>query len=291
MSKLRRHLSYWPVYIWSFIARNNLFYSRRSRFSRYKKALILGNGPSLQDFVASADWASIGSTHDVYCVNNFAFQDAFILCKPSQYVIFDPNYFNSLDTDLESGNSLFLKMVETVDWEMNLYIPIRFYSMGRVLIELFRNTSVRVVFFRDVGLKSYLRFPFLGLMKRQILMPRANNVLIAAIYLSILNGHNHVVIDGADHSWHQHLHVADDNLLYIKDSHFYDKDPGLSPLYKDRLTGQYFSMEEIFESYRLVHKSYRVIGELSASLGVKIFNQTPGSFIDAFPRMGRSDSV
>ena len=291
MSKLRRHLSYWPVYFWSFIARNNLFYSRRSRFSRHKKALILGNGPSLQDFVASADWASIGSSHDVYCVNNFAFQDAFISCKPSEYVIFDPNYFNALEADLASGNSLFLKLVETVDWDMNLYIPIRFYSMGQALIEMFRGTSIRLVFFRDVGLKLYFRFPFLYLMKHQILMPRANNVLIAAIYLSILNGHSKVVIDGADHSWHQNLHVSDDNLLYIKDSHFYDKEPNLSPLYKDRLSGQHFSMEEIFESYRLVHKSYRVIGELSASLGVKIFNQTPGSFIDAFPRMGRSDSV
>ena len=51
-------------------------------------------------------------------------------------------------------------------------------------------------------------------------MPFSQNVLVAAIYISLNLGYKNIYLLGADHSWAHDVSVNDDNQLCLNDRHF-----------------------------------------------------------------------
>ena len=48
-------------------------------------------------------------------------------------------------------------------------------------------------------------------------------------------------------------------------------------------------LHEVYENYAIAFKSYFYVKAYAECCGVKILNATPGSFIDAFPRLHLRD--
>ena len=113
-------------------------------------------------------------------------------------------------------------------------------------------------------------------------MPRPRNVLIPAIMLAIATGYTDISIVGADHSWMTSLSVTDENEVVSIQPHFYADSDHEQARVRHEYRG--YRLHQIVESFAIAFRSYHHIADYAASRGVKIYNATPGSFLDAFPR-------
>ena len=95
-------------------------------------------------------------------------------------------------------------------------------------------------------------------------------------------GYRQIYIIGADHSWIKTLDVNENNEVVSVQPHFYkDNDEE-----NQRVTSVYRNvrLHEILMSFHVAFKAYHKIADYAASKGVSIYNSTPVSYIDAFPR-------
>ena len=96
-------------------------------------------------------------------------------------------------------------------------------------------------------------------------------------------GYKEILIFGADHSWMKTLSVTDGNEVVSIQPHFY-KD-GEDEQNRVRHEYRNYRLHQIVESFAIAFKSYHDIAQYAASRCIKVYNATPGSFIDAFPRI------
>lgn len=113
-------------------------------------------------------------------------------------------------------------------------------------------------------------------------MPRPRNVLIVSIVAGMWLGYKEMYIIGADHSWMQTIAVDEQNRVISVQPHFY-KD---SASEQKRVNAVYSNLHlhDIINSFYIAFRSYHRILAWANKRGVAIYNSTPDSFIDAFPR-------
>ena len=182
-------------------------------------------------------------------------------------------------SDTIRNNSVFLKSAPSlaIDWKMTLFVPVKFKKAARALygnkadLKTFNNIGAE-------GLPLITHFLF----RVGAAMPRPRNVLIPSLMLAINMGYKEIIIFGADHSWMKTLSVTDENEVVSIQPHFY-KD-GEDEQNRIRHEYRNYRLHQIVESFAIAFKSYHDIANFADSKNVKIFNSTPGSFIDAFER-------
>ena len=113
-------------------------------------------------------------------------------------------------------------------------------------------------------------------------MARPRNVLIVAIMVAMKMGYRTIYLTGADHSWTRTLEVDDDNTVVSIQPHFYkdndEEHARVASVYKN------IRLHQLLLSFHIAFKAYFTIARYAAHRGVEIYNSTPASFIDAFPR-------
>lgn len=254
--------------------------SRRASISLSEAAvngrplIIMGNGPSLADVIAKdLDRLSESTT---MALNFAANADEFTRLRPDFYLMADPHFFEGRATD-PNVDRLFKRLNTEVDWEMRLYVPVG-HSAQKLGIT---NRKIRVENFNFVGTEGFRKLEW-RLYDHGLAMPRPRNVLVPAIMTAIKSGFHEIYLAGADHGWLSTLSVSDDNQVISIQPHFY-KDNADE---KKRVTSVYrnVKLHEILLSFHLAFKSYNKLEDYAKSRGYNIYNSTPGSFIDAFPR-------
>lgn len=237
--------------------------------------IVMGNGPSLRD--AIDNHGDVLSSHPLLSVNFAPLTPEFFMLRPRMHVLADGLFFE----DSKKGNvEQMWESLARVDWQMILYIPAQRRGC-RETKALPANVSVKYFNLTPAsGWKWLTRF----LYNSGLAMPRPRNVLIPSIMSAIREGYRRIVLVGADHSWSKTLWVTDNNRVVSVQPHFYrdnekERDR-VESLYKD------IHLHQIYESFAIAFRSYFAVLDYAGSLGVEILNATPGSFIDAFPRIG-----
>ncbi len=254
-----------------------LLQSRRSRIDRSERPgplVIMANGPSLRQAIDTSLQKLQAAT--TMAVNFAANAPDFKLLQPDFYVLADPHFFSSSpDANLTALRS----NLAAVDWPMTLFVPV---SQAKNLPkELTANDFITINTYNLVGIEGWNWF------KRMAYshgwgMPRPRNVLVPAIACGILAGFRKIYILGADHSWIKNLEVDEQNRVISVQPHFYKE----SAAEQRRVDAVYADvrLHQVVESFAVALKSYHALQHWAESQGVEIFNSTPGSFIDAFPR-------
>lgn len=254
--------------------------SRRASISLSEAAvngrplIIMGNGPSLANVIAKdLDQLSESTT---MALNFAANADEFTRLRPDFYLMADPHFFEGRATD-PNVDRLFKRLNTEVNWKMCLYVPVG-HSAQKLGIT---NRKIRVENFNFVGAEGFRKLEW-WLYDHGLAMPRPRNVLVPAIMTAIKSGFQEIYLAGADHGWLSTLSVSDDNQVISIQPHFY-KDNADE---KKRVTSVYrnVKLHEILLSFHLAFKSYHKLEDYAKSRGYSIYNSTPGSFIDAFPR-------
>jgi hypothetical protein len=236
--------------------------------------IILGNGPSLADTIREhGDRLREVST---LAVNFFANTQEFNDLKPSRYILVDPHFFEGLNDD--NVNRLWSNLAR-IEYAITLYVPIKYAKTARRLLG--PHNSIKVETFNAVGCEGWQ-----WLRRKAYLagrgMPRPRNVLIPAIMVAMQAGFRTLYIAGADHSWLRTLSVNDANEVVSIQPHFYKEDEQE----QSRVVSVYrnVKLHEVIYSFYVAFRSYHEIARYASWRGTAIYNITPGSYIDAFPR-------
>ena len=242
-----------------------------------ERLIIMGNGPSLRDTIANH--SETLKTTDTLAVNFAANADTYRELQPNLYVLADPHFFRK-ESDGQSSDPNVVRLWENIsstDWPMTLYVPCK-----AEVPEMIGKNAVITVKRYNLTPGEGLRAPIHWLYRHGLAMPRPRNVLIASIMVGLREGYRDIAIVGADHTWSRDLWVDDRNRVISVQKHFYkDNDKEF-----ERVAQEYagYHLHDILNSLTIAFRSYHQIAAYADSIGAKIINCTPGSFIDAFPR-------
>jgi hypothetical protein len=267
------------------ILRRSSFLSRLPyRDADAGECIVLGNGPSLKsDYAANPGFFA---NRRCFCVNSFALTDLFLDTRPSHYVLLDPAYYEAHTSPalVELRTRLFKAIEEKLAWPMTLLLPQQakawlsrqpIASHPKLTIAYFNTTPVR-------GFDGFCHPAF----RANLGMPWAGTVVVGAVYAALNLGFKRVFMFGADHTWHENLHLTKDNIVCLKDKHFYDSaDPKPSPFYEDPNEEYAFTMTSLFQRLSDIFGGYEYLMGYARYLGADLYNLGSGSFVDAFPRL------
>lgn len=250
----------------------------------HNTCILLGNGPSLR-----ADLEKYASTlrkHSLLCVNGFSLSNAYTDLKPAYYLMLDPAFWESRNSNIES---IMQSITTKTNWTLHLYLPHAAKGTDNMKL-LSTNPHIVIHYFNYIVYKG---FSGLGntLFRLGWAAPQCQNVLVAAIFIAVNAGHKNVVLLGADHSWHENIIVKDDNIVYTKEVHFYDnlEQCRFIPFPKDLNTSETRTMDDLFLAWSKVFKGYFMLKKYATSRGSEIFNASAKSYIDAFSRTTLDD--
>jgi hypothetical protein len=251
-----------------------------------KVCFVLGNGPSLYQDVA--DKLEFLSTEQVFCVNQFANSDWFEKIKPKYYVLVDPMWWleSAPQQTILMRDNLINTMLEKTTWPLCLFLP---HEARKLYDSRFRKSKfICLVYFNRTPLWGCRQYLY-KLFDQGLGMPVVQNVLVAALFLSMRLGFKKVALLGADHSWHETLVLDENNQVCVKYGYFNDRQPRLEPFTIDGSNGNIFTMGKIFLVIGQMFMSYREIELYSQYLSVEITNLSSLTCIDAFKRKNISE--
>ncbi len=248
-----------------------------------ESCIIFGNGPSLKKTLE--EYQNVLKTKSIICVNNFATSSQYHEYRPANYVVLDPGYFiHKQRPDIMATFNEF----KNTTWAMNLFIPYLYRRDIDVQELIKKNSFIKVRFYNYTILKGFNNIAF-SFFKRNLAMPQLYNVLGASIFLCINMGYKYIYITGADHSWFDNIHVGEDNRLYRKDMHFYDK--GNQPLLNvfETVSGKTQTIGDFLQALYKMFDSYYLLKKYAEIKKCSIYNSSEFSYIDAFERKKITD--
>lgn len=287
-----------PYGIYEFYKKNlkSKFTKKNFKFENFggkpnneKECIILGNGPSLKETLSSNDYNFI-KEKTIFCVNRFPLTDAFFELKPRCVFFMDPSYWSKDNQDGldELFNEIYNSLLK-VTWNIKLVLSKRAQKWHFFidLPEKNNNISMQYICTIPHG-KTKPKEEIFEEYKANISMPFLQNVLVGAIYTAINMGYEKIYLFGADHNWHESIHIGEDNIVYIKDVQFCADNRTKTEyncIYKDARHTQRFSLHELFYVYARKHEAYVHLNEYAEYMKVKVYNASKYSCIDAFERI------
>lgn len=242
--------------------------------SNCRKLRIIANGPTMLEDLNAAPKEDV----DYLMVNFSVKTDCFWEIKPTRYVIIDPGFFSIVF----ANDKDFVDLMRKVDWEMEIFVPVESVKEVRKILSSNSNISIsptphsipgriKSVNVRNIFFKYYLASPPL------------QNVLVGAIYTAIMSGYRDIELYGAGHSWTTQLVVNDQNVVCLKDLHYYEKNGLFKPWVRGN--GEPYHMHSLLIDLSQMFSSYWDIKYFIEHIGsIRIVNMTKESYIDAFER-------
>lgn len=253
---------------------------RPSPKSRDRKdtIIIMGNGPSLRD--AMEQDRDVLMAYPRLAVNLSALTPDFRDLRPDYYILADIAFFLKEKTGKVPQ---LWEALRSVDWQMTLFLPATARKMPEVK-SLPANITLK---FYNLTPAEGFRFVMHPLYDSGLAMPRPRNVLIPSIISSMREGFRKIVLIGADHNWSKTLWVTERNRVVSVQPHFYKDDD--AELRRAEEIFKNVHIHDVYENYAIAFRSYFNVKAYADRRGVEILNATPGSFIDAFPRIRLAD--
>jgi len=247
------------------------------------KIHVIGNGPSLASTLKSEVALGALTANACFCVNNFSSSEFYRILKPKYYALFDPNFWRQDldDTYRQEIMGRYRQITRDTEWSMRLFIP--FAAKGSPsLVPLADNPNIEVRYVNNSIVRARTRVLYY-MYKRNLAMPIVQNVLVAAVFLAMNLGYRKIYLHGADHTWTRDLELREDNIVCIRQPHFYDTSQvDLVPWLKEPQTP--FKMDEILFALSRMFAGYRELADYASYRSANIYNCSRGTFIDAFER-------
>ncbi|MBO4945674.1 MAG: hypothetical protein J6C91_10545 [Muribaculaceae bacterium] len=240
--------------------------------------VIMGNGPSLKDVL---DHRELLAGRKLLAVNFFANAPEFVETRPDFYVLCDPHFF---DPEGDPNVDKLWRNLCSVTWPMTLFVPRG--ECRKASGRLRGASNIRLAAYNPVGIEGPEWFERMAFDAR-LAMPRPRNVLIPSIMIGLWLGFKEIYLTGADHSWMKTIRVNESNEVVSVQPHFYDDNESE----QERVASVYkgVHLHDVVRSFYVAFHSYFAISRYAAHIGAHIYNATPGSFIDAFPRRALSE--
>lgn len=267
------------------LLRSDFFYNdiKQLKSAQFNECVVIGNGPSFKETLGNISFFSGKKT---VCVSEFAMSEYFPVIKPDFYVFFDTSYWDK-NTSSEFCSLIekdFKVIKEKVSWPMTIIMPLCARQWNRFIDLPKWNRNIKLCYINPTTVncsKSLRNF----LYSKNLAMPRAQTVLIGALFLALNLGFKKVFLVGADHSWHENIHLGEDNTLYMKNEHFYfEKNLSLTPLFLDPQCTEKTKVHVFFNALSRAFEAHQQLAEYAKFIGAEIWNASKKTYIDAYER-------
>jgi hypothetical protein len=178
-------------------------------------------------------------------------------------------------------------LINNVNWDITLFIPYFAFKSGRIS-RLKSNPNIKIAGYSSLSLNGFRLFRH-HWYKKNTGMPSPQTVLNAAIFLAINNGYQEINVLGADHTFIKKLSVGFDNLIYLEDDHFYDKEKAKKKAIVDG-ENLGWTIEKWLLTVAKMFASHRLLRDYAEHLGVKIYNLTSDTLLDVYDRRRIEDT-
>lgn len=242
-----------------------------------EELVILANGPSLNDTVERHADFLYGKA--LLAVNFCATSPMFTRLKPQFYLIADPLFW-IVD---EKRESLFSSLAEKTTWPIHFFMPSKALKDKRWRPIIERNPYITLHIYNAVPVEGFKGLSH-WLFRHGWGVPRPHNVLIPSIAQALRMPFKKIYLAGADHSWLPEITVTDNNEVLMHQKHFYDQGKSKAEGVKQENLNTARLHTILFHMYT-AFKAYFILSDYAKSLGKEVINITPGSYIDAFPRL------
>lgn len=244
--------------------------------------VVLGNGPSLRQSLDRLSTFLVN--RKCMAVNGFSISDDYELVKPGWYVLVDPGFWNLNPGERISHfrEMVYQNLIAKTTWPLVVQLPNQ-AKKSFVPDLLSQNKLIRIEYFNKTTVTGFVGFRNLCY-RRQLGMPRPQNVLIPSLINGINMNFKRIFVLGADHSWHETIRVDDSNMVSLVDSHFYDKNGG--NIVENRTDqNSLIPIHKQFQSLAIAFECYFLIASYAQSRGCSILNASEKSYIDAFQKV------
>lgn len=244
------------------------------------RCIVLANGPSLK--TSLEQHPDFFRKHPLVVVNTFSITETFTQLKPKYYVILDPFFWKGKTPVILNTIKA---LEEKTSWDMVLLVP-QHALKTPIFTELqAKNKHIRVQRFNYTVFKGFQSVAH-WFYRKNLAMPQSHNVSIASLFLAVNMGFKEVFLVGADHTWHENLHVNEENILCTRDVHFYDNAPVTTyqPFLKEGRPDETQKTYEFFWIWSRTFLGYWLVNDYAVYHHCKIWNASEVSFIDAFER-------
>jgi len=240
----------------------------------------MGNGPSLTTSLANCE--SVLKSYDLVAVNFMGLSSEYLLYKPGVYILCDPAFwFKAGDDEIRAKvKRLFETIANKTDWDLQMYFPYQAAKSKEVREIRSLNNNIKLHFYNKTKFEGYV-FLNRWVYKKQWGMPRAQNVLIAALMLAIFSNYKEIYLLGAENNFFKDLWVDEKNNLRYNFYHFYKEKTTETD---SVIINKGYKLYHQLASFYFAFKSYVDVEMYAKKRGVKIYNSTPDSYIDAFDR-------
>lgn len=254
--------------------------------SRGEELVIIVNGPSLKESLSDEKTLEFIRSRKKICVNSSFLDERIYELRPDFLVLMDPYYWSENLVGLQRDLCYELnEVLSKIDWSVTIFMPKSAKKWNFFIDVPQKNENIKIVYINSSESKFKDEKTRFFEYKKNWAMPKVQNVLVACIYLGINLGFLKTYLFGADHSWHENIHVTKDNVPCIKDMHFYDEDNiEIVPFYKDPECTNIFTMADLFEAFMFQFRSYEELEKYAQELGIKIYNASHYSCLDVFER-------
>jgi hypothetical protein len=242
--------------------------------------IILGNGPSLKHSLTKHP--DFFTKHSLVCVNNFALSEEYFKLKPQYYVFLDPGYWLGSSDPVKNT----ILAISKTTWKLQIFAPQKARNSAFFTNAMKKNPNIEVCYFNYTVFKGFDSFSHF-FYNKNLAMPQSQNVLVASLFVTINIAFKNIYVVGADHTWHQNMHINDDNQLCVKDLHFYENEQHITyrPFYKDEHQIETFRIHEVMSALGKTFYGYEILKKYAESNNAVIYNASEISFIDAFKRI------
>lgn len=253
---------------------------------RNESVVVLGNGPSLNaDRQEILSWVG---KKDFVCVNNFCDDVLYTTIKPNVYIFLDAYFFSdeAHQSWVARREKTFEILNNSTEWEMTIVVPSS--AKLNIITKKINNKKIKIFKFNTQPLFSSKLSCFQKwLFDTGLYGPPQINVLIYAIYLSVIAGYESIKFYGADLSFHNDVEVDQiNNQLYIEFKHFNESNT-VERLLKNPAKTEPWRMAELMKLTSDTFYAHEILNTYALKKGVHIENASNYSLIDAYPRSNK----
>lgn len=261
------------------------FYSTINQLEKKSDSLLIfGNGPSLSKSLEL--YSDKINRYDCIVVNHFCETEYYEKVKPIYYLLADPVFFFNIDSYSEEIKNRTKKcinaLIENTKWDISLIIP-SYANNSEFVNYMKKNSYIHLYYYNHTDLiENYEKNKFKLWDKNLISIP-AQTCLNSCLWLGIFLRYKECYLIGADSNWIEQLCVDQrTNEIYTLDQHFYGETKRI--LYEDTEGKIPAKLYKELDSNSNAFKLYWELKEYADYAGVKVYNASEYSLIDAFER-------
>lgn len=257
------------------------FYRTKVDYEKKPYINLIVNGPSVNSVKHLFGLDSKFTERPSIVVNFFANTPEYEIVRPEYYTLADPMFFQDTPgKSVEKVKKFYKTLNDRTKWPLTIFIPKSYGKKKFYEYSLIDNDNINVVEINGIGYDGFEAIRNWSY-KHGFCAPRAYTVAIMALYACVQMGFQQIDIYGLDNNYYASLSLTNEGVVCDVMQHNGEPDE-----YRKILDGKGnpVTLHDYLLGITYHLKNHEIMNEYAKYRGAIIFNHSPITMVDAYPR-------